>query len=266
MGRYYCIFVRGVVMTTKPPKSTGQSRQAMREERMKKERQRRTRLILLIAGSAVAVLVLVLAVRYFTQPSVGNIVTVESNSRPQVDGNNMGDPNAPVKIVNFSDFQCPYCKQFADETEDQIVENYVKTGKVYFTFRSMGNFISDNIRQGKTESIDAAMGAYCAGDQGKFWEYKDALFANWQGEDAGSFTRARLDAIAESLGLDVDQFGTCMDDDTHRDRALKDAQDGFAAGVTGTPAFLINGKLLTGALPFTEFAKEIEIALQAAGN
>lgn len=253
-------------MTTKPPKSPGKSRQELREERMKKERQRRTRMILLIVGSAIAVLVIVWGVRYFTKPSIGNIVTVESNPRPQADANNMGDPNAPVRITNFSDFQCPYCKQFADETENQIVENFVKTGKVYFTFRSMGNFISDNIRQGKTESIDAAMAAYCAGDQGKFWEYKDALFANLQGEDAGSFTEARLIAIAESLGLDSDQFSSCLKDDTHRARALKDAQDGLAAGVTGTPAFLINGKLVTGALPYSEFVKEIEAALLAAGN
>lgn len=241
-------------------------RQALREERTKKERQKRLRLVMTIVGVAIGVVALVVALRAFASPSATDIIEITPAARPQVDRNSMGDPNAPVQIVEFSDFQCPYCGQFATTTEPLITETYVSSGKVYFTYRSMGNFISQNIGRGSTESRDSAEAAYCAADQGKFWDYRDILFANVKGEDVGSFTKDRLVAMAEALGLNSGDFRDCLDSGKYRDQVNQDYLDGREAGVTGTPSFLINGKLLVGAQPFSVFQQEIEAALAAGGN
>lgn len=257
-------------MSTKQYRQSTTKKQAQRSERLKKERERRLRLILLITGGVALIIIAVVALNYFTnqaaENALGELVQITPVARPQADDNNMGDPNAPVKMVEFSDFQCPYCKQFADTTLQAIVDTYVATGKVYFTYRSMGNFVSQNIGSGGVESRDSAEAAYCAGDQDMFWEYSQALNANWQGEEVGSFSINRLNEIAVSLGLDADQFSNCLKNGAQRDRVEQDQADGIAEGVTGTPSFLINGKLIVGALPIAEFQKEIDAALQAAGN
>lgn len=249
-------------MAKKQEREAPSKRQVLREQRQKKQRQQR---IFLVAGLILVTLVvlgviIVPSIQQANSPA-GEIVTVTSNPRPQTEANHMGDPNAPVKMDEYSDFQCPYCKKFADETENQIVETYVKTGKVYFTFHSMGNWVSNNMGQGKFESRDAAEAAYCAGDQNKFWEYKDMLFANWQGEDVGSFTDKRLMAFAETLKLDMNQFRSCYEGKKYRSAVENDLLEGRRAGVDGTPSFVINGKLVKGAVPFADFQKEIEAAL-----
>lgn len=138
----------------------------------------------------------------------------------------------------------------------------------------MGNWVSQNIGGLSTESEDAAAAAYCAGEQNKFWEMHALLFANVKGEDAGSYTDKRLKAIAEKVdGLDLDQFNSCYDSGKFKDRVDQDFDDGTAAGINGTPAFLVtytvNGvtktKLIEGAQPFSTFQQEIEAALNEAG-
>lgn len=253
-------------MSNKPVKKKQPSRAELRAQKLKKERQQRLVLILGIGAVVVVAAIAIILINRASSPANSSIVEITPVNHPQADRNSMGDPNAPVKIVEYSDFQCPFCKRFADETEHAIVDNYIATGKVYFTYRTMGNFVSNNIGQGGKESRDSAMAAYCAADQGKFWEYKDSLFANWKGEDVGSFTQKRLIAMAESIGLDVDQFSQCLKSGKYSDQVEQDNQDGNTAGITGTPAFLINGELLTGAQPFATFQQAIEAALQAAGQ
>jgi protein-disulfide isomerase len=133
----------------------------------------------------------------------------------------------------------------------------------------MGNFVSQNIGGARTESQDAALAAYCAGDQGKFWEMHDALFANVLGEDAGSFTDRRLQAIAEKVGLNMDEFNSCYSSGKYVERVQQDLKDGQAAKINGTPGFLVtytvNGetktKLIEGAQPFSTFQVELEAIL-----
>ncbi len=258
-------------MSPKQVRQSDSKRQAQREERLKRERQKRLRMFLYIGLGVILLGVGIYAINQLAGRSngkvaEGEIITITPKQRSQIQGNSMGDPNAPVKIIEYSDFQCPYCKQFSDTTEQGIIDNFVATGKVYFTFRSMGNFISRNIGLGGTESRDAAEAAYCASDQGKFWEYKDILFANSLGEDEGYFARVRLGKMAEAIGLDLTQFNDCMDSEKYRDRVEQDGIDGQAAGITGTPSFLINGKLVVGAQPYSTFQAEIEAALAASGN
>jgi protein-disulfide isomerase len=247
-------------------------RQEMREKRLQQERTQR---ILMIGGVVVIAIAIALAIIIPNLPKpVGDITMPALNPRPQANFNSMGDPNAPVKIVEYSDFQCPYCANFWKDTEAQIVEIYVKTGKVYLTYRPMGNWVSDNINKGagtdNKESENAAMAAYCAGDQNKYWEYHDILFSNQTGENVGAFDRNYLDAFATKLGLDMGAFKTCMDSGKYAAQVLQDGVDGENAITTapnydgkgyGTPSFLVNGKLIPGAVPFSEFQKEIEAAL-----
>jgi protein-disulfide isomerase len=238
-------------------------RQMMREKR---QRQARLQRIGMIAIIAIGALLVAAALIYPNLKPVGEVASASSIERPQVDGNAMGDPNAPIKLEEFSDYQCPYCARFSKETEGQIVDTYVSDGSVYFVYRSFGNFIGP-------ESKAAAEAAYCAGDQNKYWEYHDTLFANQTGENIGAFTDRRLQAFAESLSLDMDAFNECFNSRKYSDRVDQDRVDGTAIGVTGTPAFLltymINGeektRFINGAVPFSEFQTQIDEALAEMG-
>ena len=170
-------------------------------------------------------------------------------------GNTMGDPNAPVKIIEYADFQCPYCRRHWQETEPQIIDAYVKTGKVYYEYRSVGAFLGP-------ESGAAAEAAYCAGDQGKFWEYHGTLFSHWTGENVGDFTDEKLRQYAASLGLDQAAFDSCLRSRKYADRLQQDVQDAKADGIKATPSFLVNGTLIEGAEPFAVFQQVIDAALQ----
>ncbi|HEY9152859.1 MAG TPA: thioredoxin domain-containing protein [Anaerolineales bacterium] len=189
-----------------------------------------------------------------TQNQTANVVMPPTRDHPQANGNKMGNPNAPVKIVEYADYQCPYCMHYWQDTEPQIIQNYVATGKVYYEYRSVGGFIGP-------ESADAANAAYCAADQNKFWEYHDILFANWTGENAGDFAPDRLRQYAAAVNLNIDQFNTCLNAGAHNDQVSQDVSDAKAAGVQGTPAFIINGKLVEGAQPYSGFQQMIDAAL-----
>ena len=188
------------------------------------------------------------------QVQLPNVVMPPARDHPQANGNKMGNPNAPVKIIEYADFQCPYCMHYWQATEAQIIQNYVATGKVYYEYRSVGGFLGP-------ESADAANAAYCAADQNKFWDYHDILFANWTGENAGDFTPDKLRQYASAIHLNLDQFNTCLNTGAHNDQVTQDIIAAKAAGVHGTLAFIINGKLVVGAQPYSSFQQEIDAAL-----
>jgi protein-disulfide isomerase len=193
-----------------------------------------------------------------TEQQTGPIATVApakpttSDGLP-VNGNSMGDPNAPVKIIAYIDFQCPYCQQYWHDTEPQIIATYVKTGKVYYELHFL-TFLGQ-------ESQDATKAAYCAADQGKFWEYHDILFTNLTGENVGSYSEARLHQYAASVGLDVSAFSQCLQSDTSLARITADKNSASQNNVNSTPSFLINGQLMEGAQPFDAFKQIIEAAI-----
>ena len=250
-------------------------RQERREKMLRQERRNRLFTIGLITLGAAF---LVFAVVWPQLRPVAEVVALDPGTYPNADDNTLGDPNAPITIEEFADFQCPFCERFHNETEPLLKQYYIETGKVHFVFRSMGNFVSDNIARGRgtpatTESRDAAMAAYCAGDQDRFWDMQAHIFANVLGEDVGSFSDRRLKEIADAAGLDMQQFNSCYDSGKYEDRVRQDFEDGQAAGVNGTPGFLVtytvNGetrsRLIEGAQPFSTFQQELEAILNEIG-
>ncbi len=234
-------------------------------------------LVALCAVVAMLVGTLYIAPKLMSQLNpVEKVATVEpaTDTDLNANGNSLGDPNAPIHIIEFGDFQCPFCKRFHVETESLLISKYVKTGKVYFTYRSAGNWVSKNIGQGGTESQDAALAAYCAGDQNKFWKMHDALFANNRDvEDQGSFTSDRLTTIAKNTGLDMTAYQDCYKSGKYVNQVKQDYADTLAAGIQGTPSFVViykvNGvtknSMIEGAQPFDAFQQAIHAILNEMG-
>jgi protein-disulfide isomerase len=231
-------------------------RTEIRDQRQR--RRRRTTITLLAVIGAVALIITALLIAQNNRP-VGDIVTPEPRTYAQVDGQSIGDPNAPVKIEEYSDFQCPYCKVFHDETLPLILRDYVQIGLVNFTFH---NF-PVNDRGSAKESANAAKASVCAAQQGKFFEFHDLLFANQTGENIGDFTEKRLYAMAEVAGLDANAFDACYLDPATAEEVDAQRAAGLRAGIDSTPSFLINGTLFVGAQPYSEFQTAIKAAVEA---
>ncbi len=198
-------------------------RQELRDKRVQEERTQR---ILMIVGVAVIAIAVALALILPNLTPVGEIVAHPPMNRPQVKFNAMGDPNAPVKIIEYSDFQCPYCAQFTTQTEQKIIDAYVATGKVYFEYRSFGKWVGQ-------ESVRAAEAAYCAGDQEKFWEMHDIIFANQKGENKGDFSDKYLTALAQNIGLDMTKFNDCFNGGKYAEKVSQDGADGESVSSWG---------------------------------
>jgi protein-disulfide isomerase len=171
----------------------------------------------------------------------------------------LGDSNAPITLVEFGDYQCHYCNVFFQSIEDDIIKNYVETGKVKMIFKDY-NIIGP-------DSINASQGTHCANDQGLFWEYHDILYSNWTGENNGWASETNLVNFAEEVGLNMDEWSECMIQQKHSQTILSSNNDARTLGLTGTPAFFIinsNGDVskLFGAQPFevfkTVFDNELE--------
>jgi protein-disulfide isomerase len=232
-------------------------RDAIRERRRKQKQQQRMVVIMVVAGVALIAAAFIMAPTLLRNlETVGDFSQPELNPRPMANDNTMGDPNAPVVIEEFFDFACSHCADFAQTSGERIAEDYVATGQVYFISRSTGDFNA-------TSSDIASEAAYCAAEQGMYWEYHDIVFAN-QGllfYSGVTYIENYLVAFAESLNLDMDRFNDCLNGGENRDRVLQDGSDAKAAGINSTPSFLINGTLVRGNVPYEEFQAYIEAAL-----
>ena len=162
----------------------------------------------------------------------------------------LGEQSAPVTVIEYGDFQCPFCGKFFKDTESVLREKYIKTGKVKFIYRDFA-FLGD-------ESLWASNAARCAGEQGKFWQYHDYLYSNQSGENQGAFSKSNLKSFAPALGLVQEKFNSCLDSEKYTDAIKKETKEGGEAGVSGTPASFINGTLYAGALPSAAFTKIID--------
>lgn len=168
----------------------------------------------------------------------------------------LGDANAPITIVEFTDFQCPYCSRFVKMTFPQIDENYIKTGKVKFVIR-------DFPLEFHAQSQLASQAAECANEQGKYKEMHDLIFDKQSAWSENEKAPDLMKGYAGQLSLDTKKFDACMSSQKYLPEIRKDLIDGATAGVSGTPAFFINGKLLSGAMPYDTIFKPILDAVLA---
>jgi len=208
-------------------------RQEIRNKRIKKAQSQRR--IVLISVIAVSLLISAFII-YQSQKPVGEYKTIEEKTRPQTDGLSMGNPDAAVVVEEFSDFQCVACYRFWQNFEEDFINRYVATGDVlfkYVPFSFLGN-----------ESIQAAEAAFCAEEEGRFWDYHDTLFLNWNGENTGNFSDKRLVDFAGSLGLNENNFRACLNSNRYNSDVQEGLRYGRTSGVNATPTFLVNGKLV----------------------
>ena len=164
----------------------------------------------------------------------------------------LGDPNAPVTLIEFGDYQCHFCNVHFHNTEHRLLENFIKTGKVKMIFKDFTIIGPD--------SVNAAHGTHCANDQGKFWEYHDILYNNWTGENNGWASSDNLLRFAQEIELDIDQWSDCMIDERYSQIISNSSKDARELGITGTPAFFVIGPdnkitRISGAQPYESFEK-----------
>ncbi len=183
------------------------------------------------------------------QPTPGAKVDVNVGHLPA-----LGNKNAPVTVIEFSDFQCPFCKNWHETVAPDLKSDYINTGKVKFYFRHYA-FLGD-------ESTWAAEASECANEQGKFWEYHDYLFSHQGGENQGDFSKANLEGFAAQLGLNTTQFNSCLETDKYTQKVKDDLAAGQKVGVQGTPSTFINGYMIDGAQPFSVFKAKIDEQLK----
>lgn len=143
----------------------------------------------------------------------------------------MGNPNAPITILEWGDYQCTFCYKFHQNTLDIIKEDFVKTGEVKIIFK---DFPLNGL-----DSKLAAEATYCAQDQDKYWEYHDELYKNWGGERTGWITRESLEKFAMTIDLNLKEFNDCLDNHTYKDRVNTHYQFGKELGIDATPSFLV---------------------------
>ncbi len=164
-----------------------------------------------------------------------------------------GDEDAPIVMIEFADFQCPFCGRHFQQTEPQIDEQYIQSGKVRFGYAHLA-FLGQ-------ESLWAAEASECASDQEKFWEYHDMLYNNQAGENQGAFSKENLKQFAVELGLDTAVFNECLDSGKYSQQVQEDSNAVQALGFRSTPSFVINGNTIIGAQPFSAFEQVVESLL-----
>jgi protein-disulfide isomerase len=143
----------------------------------------------------------------------------------------IGNPNAPITILEWGDFQCTFCYRFHESSLNIIQKEYIETG--------IANLVFKDFPLNGPDSVLAAEAAYCAEDQGKYWSYHDELYANWAGERTGWITDDSLNRFAITADLDIEKFNSCLDDHKYRQRVLDLEQFGREIGIDATPSFLI---------------------------
>jgi len=172
----------------------------------------------------------------------------------------LGNPNAEITVIEFGDYQCHFCNVHFQNTEHEIFDKYVMTGKVNVIFKDYTIIGQD--------SVNAAHAAHCASEQGKFWEYHDILFSNWGGENNGWASSENILVFAKEIGLNMDEFVECNVDKRYEQKIAASNADAQKLGITGTPAFYVISsntqqvQTLSGAQPYEVFERVFNSMLE----
>jgi len=187
--------------------------------------------------------------------SANNSAVVVPSARPasvQQSGYTYGDPNAPVTIDEYVDFQCPFCRMAVENVLPGIEQQYVQSG--------VAKIVAHPIAILGSESVQAAAAAAAANQQGKFWAYYDMLYANQGAENSGAFSDARLTQFAQTLGLDMTSFNQAFSSGTYVNAVQQTTAGAAAQGIQSTPTFLVNG------MPVQATSGALSAAIQAASG
>ncbi|WP_051466479.1 DsbA family protein [Actinomadura oligospora] len=231
---------------------------------------------LIVGGSALLVAALLITVLAFTRggddpprkaaapPAKGTasaspLTTPPTDGKPGKPHRQNGDPyaigrvDAPVVMIEYSDFQCPFCGRFARETKPRLIREYVDTGVLRIEWRNFPIF--------GPESRNAARAGYAAALQGRFWQLHDLFYAKPRRRNAGDFANDKIMAFARQAGVpDMERFRRDMNSEETKEAVQDDWDEGYIVGAMSTPTFIINGKPLLGAQPFKEFADAVDAA------
>ena len=243
-------------------------RQEIRERRHREQIRNRIIVIVLVVVGALLVTFALILPSLNTARTAASATQTAANATPvsvvtitprvfttTVNGQHLGDPNAPVKLDAYEDFRCSACLYYTQSVEPQIIQNYVETGKVYYTFHF---FIVIDGNDGTDASSRSANAALCASEQGHFWDYHDTLYANQITEDASLFTDARLVTMAENLKLNMTAFNQCYQAKKYASVVQNDITQGVKLNITGTPSIFVNGTLVPS---FQQTTQAIDTAL-----
>lgn len=209
-----------VNLTTKPNK-----RELLKKKRIEEKRRKRIT-ILLIAFGAVLLISLIII--------IPNLVLGRSKDASGR-GFTLGDINAPVSVINFSNYSCSHCERFSTNVEPEFIANYVDTGDVFYRYITIAP-------PGDTAAVNAAIASYCAADQDRFFDFKSYLYTSAGIQDG--FSTPNLINLAEIAGLEKGTFERCLTGQAHQNAPTEDLRFARSVGVTGTPSFLVNGQLV----------------------
>jgi protein-disulfide isomerase len=229
-------------------------RTEIRERRRREQIRNRIIVIVLVVVGALLVTFALILPSLNTARTAASATQTAANATPvpvititprvfntTVNNNHLGDPNAPVKVDTYEDFRCSACLYYTQNVEPLVIQNYVETGKVYYTYHF---FIVIDGNDGTDASYRAANAALCAGEQGHFWDYHDTLYANQLSESASLFTDARLESMAENLKLNMTAFNQCYQAKKYASVVQNDIAQGQKLNITGTPSVFVNGNLV----------------------
>lgn len=216
-----------------------------------------------VIGAIVAAVVVAGLLVFINRPgsSAGDAEFVAEERPAPVAGNVIGNPDAPVRIIEYGDFQCPHCKNFFDTIEPTLVEEFVATGIATFEYRNFA-FIGP-------ESFAAGEAAMCAADQNRFWDFHDILFLRQGRENSGVFSDSKLKGYAEEIGdayddFDVAAWQECFDSGVHEQTVEEHNQSAASSGVASTPTLFINGRELRGVQDLATYRSAIEAAAEGS--
>ncbi len=236
-------------------------RQEIRQRRQRERTRNRILVIVLVAAGALLIAFAFIRPLILNTQANANATQVPVQAitprafTTQVNGVHLGDPNAKVRIDVYEDFRCSACLNYTKDYEPQIIQTYVETGKVYYTFHS---FIVIDGNDGSVASYNSANAAMCASEQGRFWDYHDTLFANQVTESASLFTDARLIIMAQNIGLDMTAFNKCFQAKQYAPDIQADITQARSLNLTFTPSILVDGKLIQS---FGDLSSAIDAAL-----
>lgn len=205
---------------------------------------------LLLAGSIVYVGKLWIDSRVQPESLVNNEEVIIADVKIPESAPMLGGKEAKVTLVEFADYQCPFCGIFHKETFPELKRDYIDSGKVRFYYQDFA-FLGE-------ESVLAAEAAKCSGEQNKYWEYHDYLYSNQKGENEGAFALDNLKNFAGMIGLNKPQFNACLDSGKYKAQVEEETRLGESYGVAATPTIFVNGKKIEGAGNYEEYRTLIE--------